>query len=390
MKKKIIFVTKALWIGGIESALVNLLNHFNYEKYDVTLLVLCAELDMKEQVNPKCRLLIVDREQTVSFNKSYKYRCLYHLTEESESPSPFHKMMMWTVPGIKWIENRLYINYIHTFLKREHFDTCIIYSDVAAETAIRAINADKFLMFYHHGAMRHVYHDAVAYRKCEKIIAVSENQADELKRFIPSVTEKIISIHNLTDIEGIRFKAVQPVVETFDKTKFNIVSVGRVSHEKGMDIAVRICAKLVEDGLDNVRWWIVGGGPAMQEVRDTIVETHMEKHIVIVGMQSNPYPYIYQADLYVQPSRFEGYPMTILEALVLGKPVVSTNNNGAREILIEGKTGFLCPIDVNEISDTIKMLLSDSGKRHALSENVQKLDFEQQNRQYIGKIEDLM
>ena len=54
MKKKIIFVTKALWIGGIETALVNLLKQFDYEKYDVTLLVLRAELDMLDQIHPKC------------------------------------------------------------------------------------------------------------------------------------------------------------------------------------------------------------------------------------------------------------------------------------------------------------------------------------------------
>ena len=61
MKKKIIFVTKALWIGGIETALVNLLKHFDYNKFDVTLLVLKAELDMLDQINPNCKVIIADR-----------------------------------------------------------------------------------------------------------------------------------------------------------------------------------------------------------------------------------------------------------------------------------------------------------------------------------------
>ena len=86
MKKKIIFVTKALWIGGIETALVNLLNHFDYQKYDVTLLVLHAELNLLEQINPNCRILITDREKTYTFSEKYQFSRLYHLTEEAENP----------------------------------------------------------------------------------------------------------------------------------------------------------------------------------------------------------------------------------------------------------------------------------------------------------------
>lgn len=388
MKKKIIFVTKALWIGGIETALVNLLNHIDYTKYDVTLLVLYAELDMLEQIHPSCRVLIADREKTYTFEKNYKYSRLYHMTEKTDSPSKLHKMMMWVVPAIKWFENRLYISYIRNLMKDEQFDIVVIYSDVAAETAIRAINADKFLMFYHHGAMRHVYHDEIAYKMCDKIIAVSENQANELKKFVPSSAAKIIAIHNLTDVEGIRAKAVQPTEENFDKTKFNIVSVGRVSHEKGMDIAVRVCAKLVEDGFDDVRWWIVGGGPAMQEVLDVIAENHMEDYVITVGMQENPYPYIRQADLYVQPSRFESFGLTIMEALILEKKVVSTDTFGAKEILSRREDCALCKVDVTLIANTVKKYIR-CPELLQQAENVFK-QFEQENKTLMEAFENLL
>lgn len=312
------------------------------------------------------------------------------MTENCENPSVVHRMMMWIVPVIKWVENRLYINYVRNLMKDEHFNTAIIYSDVAAETAIRAIDADKFLMFYHHGAMRHVYHDEIAYKKCENIIAVSENQANELKKFIPMAANKIVSIHNLTDADGIRQKAAWPIKETFDETRFNIVSVGRVSHEKGMDIAVRVCAKLVKAGYKDVRWWIVGSGPAMQEVEDTITETHMEDYVITVGMQSNPYPYIRQADLYVQPSRVEGYPMTILEALILGQPVVSTDNNGAKEIIKNTVTGILLPIDVDIFTKTVESLLLDGSILQKLKKNVACLDFDKQNFESISMLEKLL
>lgn len=390
MKKKIIFVTKALWIGGIETALVNLLKYFDYDKYDVTLLVLKAELDMLDQIQPKCRVLIADREETVTFQERYRYGRLFHLTEKSDAPSRLHKMMMWTVPIIRWAENRLYIRYIKKQMKNERFDTAVIYSDVAGETAIRAIKADKYLMFYHHGAMRHVYHDKIAYKKCEKIIAVSEHQAKALRKFNPRYSSKVTAIPNLTDVVGIREKSLALTREQFDTTKFNIVSVGRVSHEKGIDLAVKACAELVTEGNDNIRWWIVGDGPAMQEVKKMIKELHMEEYVITVGMQKNPYPYIRQADLYVQPSRFEAFGLTMLEAMILGKAVLATDTMGAHEIINDGKNGLICDVTGNGMAGQIKELILDLKKLAKLERAVREIDFIEHNRNNLSRIEELL
>lgn len=390
MKKKIIFVTKALWIGGIETALVNLLKYFDYDQYDVTLLVIKAELDMLDQIQPKCRVLIADREETVTFQERYRYGRLFHLTEKSDAPSRLHKMMMWTVPIIRWAENRLYIRYIKKQMKNERFDTAVIYSDVAGETAIRAIKADKYLMFYHHGAMRHVYHDKIAYKKCEKIISVSEHQAEALRKFNPRYSGKVTTIPNLTDVAGIQEKSLALTREQFDTTKFNIVSVGRVSHEKGMDLAVKACAELVTEGNDNIRWWIVGDGPAMQEVKKMIKELHMEEYVITVGMQKNPYPYIRQADLYVQPSRFEAFGLTILEAMILGKAVLATDTMGAHEIINDGKNGLICDVTGKGMAGQIKELILDLKKLAKLERAVREIDFIEHNRNNLSRIEELL
>lgn len=387
MKKKILFVSEALWIGGIETALVNLLNRMDYEKYDVTLLLRWAifDGDMRQKVPTQCRIVTFDRE-----NGQYRYARLYHLTEESENPSALHKAMMWAVPMIKWVENRLYICYVKNQMRGEHFDTCIIYSDVAAETAVRAIQADKYLLFYHHGAMRRVWHDEIGYRKSEKIIAVSSAVEQKLRSFRPKYADKMMTLHNLTDVEGIRAKGAEPVPEQFPEDQFNIVSCGRVSHEKGMDLAVEACAELVKMGHENLHWWIVGGGPAEEEVRAKIAELHMEDYVTMLGMKSNPYPYIQQADLYVQPSRFEGYPMTILEALILEQPVVSTNNTGAKEILHDGATGILCGISPQSVADKVHELLNNADVLENLRENVSKSDMDADNKQVLALLDELL
>ena len=354
MKKKIVFVAEALWIGGIETALVNLLNCMDYEKYDVTCLVLRGSLELVERITPRCRLIVADRGRTVTFTEVYKHNRLYHLTEESENPSRLHRAMMWSVPAIRWVENRLYIRYIREQMKDEYFDTCVIYSDRTAEIAVRAVKADKYLLFYHHGAMRKVWHDEIGYRKADKIIAVSGAVEQKLRTFRPKYADKMMTIHNLTDVEGIRAKSLEPIPEVFPADKFNIVSCGRVSREKGMDLAVEAAAELVAMGYDDIHWWIVGGGPAENEVREKITQLHMEDHVTMLGMKDNPYPYIRKADLYVQPSRFESYGLTIAEAMVLGKQIVSTDTDGARELIRNGENGTLCAVAAAEIALAVR------------------------------------
>ena len=390
MKKKIIFVTKALWIGGIETALVNLLKYFDYDKYDVTLLVLKAELDMLDQIPPKCRVMIVDREKSVTFQKKYRYSRLFHLTEEPDSPSRLHRIMMWTIPIIRWTENRLYIRYIRRLMQEEQFGTAVIYSDVSGETAIRAIKADKYLMFYHHGAMRHVYHDKIAYKKCNKIIAVSAHQAEALRNFVPRHADKIVAVNNLADVKGIRAKSQETIPEKFDKGYFNIVTCGRISKEKGMDLAVEACNRLIEDGYKKIRWWIIGGGPAYNDVKKMVQKLNLESYVYMPGMKENPYPYIAKADLYVQPSRFEGYPMSILEAVILKKIVISTNNMGAEEMLKNLKCGILCKIDSTDLAEKISSIISDSQYYDEKKQEMEEIDLMQKNRGILKQIETLL
>ena len=389
-KKKVVFVAKALWIGGIETALMNLLNQFDYNKYDVTLLVIHAELNLLDRIPHDCRVVIADREKGYTFKKEYKYATLYHLTEDTENPSVLHKLFMWTIPIVKWIENRLYIRYLRRGMRKEHFDTCVIYSDVVAEMAIRSVDADRYLMFYHHGAMRHMYHDRIAYKKCENIIAVSQNLADELKRFVPSAAGKVVAIHNLTDIDGVKAKAMCQTEDEFDKNRYHIVSVGRVSPEKGMDIAVQACAKLVEEGLKDICWWIVGDGPAMDDIKRVVTELHMEPYMRLVGMKDNPYPYIRQADLYVQPSRVEAFGLTITEAMILGKPVVATNTQGAREILTAHNNGRLCEIDSGSLALQIKQLIAQPQYARNLEQGQMDSMYIDNNLEAMKKLEALL
>lgn len=391
MKKKLIFITEALWIGGIETALVNLLNRLDYNRFDVTCLVLRDSLDVADRITPQCRLIVSDRQHKVTFPKGYGCKRLYNIMEEPQNAAKFRRFIWFALRVVfRAAEARCYASYVKKQLKGVHFDTAVIYSDRAAETAVRAVSADRFLMFYHHGAMRREYHDAYGYRKADKVIAVSPALAEKLRAYRSKYADKIISVNNIIDIDGVREKGLDIPTVKFSADCFNIVSCGRLSHAKGMDIAVDACAKLVADGFTGFHWYIVGGGPEESALREQIMRLGLEDCVSLLGMQSNPYPYIRCADLYVQPSRFEAFGLTIREAQVLAVPVLSTRTDGSAELISDGETGLLCESDADSIAAAIIRLYNAPKLRESIQAELQNHDFERDNSAILKQLYSLL
>ena len=245
-------------------------------------------------------------------------------------------------------------------------------------------------MFYHHGAMRREYHDAYGYRKADKVIAVSPALAEKLRAYRSKYADKIISVNNIIDIDGVREKGLDIPTVKFSADCFNIVSCGRLSHAKGMDIAVDACAKLVADGFTGFHWYIVGGGPEESALREQIMRLGLEDCVSLLGMQSNPYPYIRCADLYVQPSRFEAFGLTIREAQVLAVPVLSTRTDGSAELISDGETGLLCESDADSIAAAIIRLYNAPKLRESIQAELQNHDFERDNSAILKQLYSLL
>lgn len=390
-KKRIIFVSQALWIGGIETALVNLINKLDYNKYDVTCLITQNYLDMAERLTKNCRLIVADRHSIVTFTNPYKFEKLYKILEEPQGATRFRRFL-WHILNIlfKALENHLYSGYIKEQLKGESFDTAIIYSDRIAEIAVKAINAKKFLMFYHHGAMRKEYHDCYGYKKSEKIIAVSDNIARKLKTYRKKYANKIVVVNNVIDIASIIEKSKEPIEEAlFPENKFNIVSCGRLSPVKGLSFAVEAVAKLVEEGYTDINWYIVGGGPIEKEIKEQIAAHKMEKHIFMLGMKNNPYTYMKKCNLFIQPSLFEGYSLSIMEAKILGIPILATYAAAGNQIE-NGIDGFLCDTNTVSVYENLLRLYKNREKLENCKRTLLNCDFDSINQKIIFDIEKML
>ncbi|MBQ7300530.1 MAG: glycosyltransferase [Clostridia bacterium] len=390
MKKKIIFISQALWIGGIESALVNLLNALDYERYDITCLILQDYQDMAHRIPESCKLLVADRGHTVTFTEKYKWSRLFNLMEKPKN-APYFRLLIWKVLCLllKAPEAILYSRYIKRQLGSMAYDTAVIYSDVAAEIAVRAVTADRFLMFYHHGAMRRVYHDIFGYKKSEAVITVSHSQAESLREFVPQYADKVQAIPNLIDVDNILNRSQEEPTIIFPEDGFHIVTCGRLSREKGMDLAVEACSILVNKGYTDLHWWLIGGGPMTDELQRLTKEFRMENHVHFLGMQPNPYPFILQGDLAVQPSRFEGHCVAIMEYKILGRPIVSTKA-AAKEQITDGVNGILCDTNAVALADAIERFIDDETLLKKLKENSPEEEFKKQNALAVKQIEMLL
>lgn len=388
MKKKVIFISQALWIGGIETALVNLLNRFDYDKYDVTCLIVQNSLEMAERITPKCRLIVADRDSTASFDKPYKFSRLFGLIQKPQNASKL-RLIIWRVLQffLRALELRLYSHYIKKQLRNEHFDTAIIYTNRVSEIAVRALEADKFITFFHHGSFRREYHDVWGYEHSCSIVTVSDSIKSQFAQALPKYADKLTVIPNITDVEVIRRKSSEMSVEYPDG--FNIVSCGRLDPVKGFDLAIGACKLLLDKGINGFYWHIIGGGPIETELKKAAADSGAGEHIVFHGMQQNPYPYMANADLFVQPSRFEGYSLSIMEALALSLPIVATKA-AAGEQITDGVNGVLCDTSAESIAEAVKNLYIGKDEANKYREYLISYDFERLNNRIIADIESLI
>lgn len=145
-----------------------------------------------------------------------------------------------------------------------------------------------------------------------------------------------------------------------------ILTIGRLAYQKGYDFALEACKKLKDKNI-NFRWYALGKGPLQKEIEDYINQNGLSEHFVLLGVKSNPYPYIKQADIYVQPSRFEGFGIAIAEARMLDIPVVTTRFDAVYNQMVHGKNGLIVDMNAEAITDGILQLLEDSSLKDEIT-----------------------
>lgn len=369
MKKKILFVCYGLGFGGIEKCLVNLINNMAEKKYDIDLLLMNPETELKSDIQRK-----------INYIDSFKY---VMNTTDTYSEIKYRGGIIKNFGRfieycIFRISNKLRLPVWKLFRKLpEKYDIAVAYSqnDCSPYYVIDKVSARRKVMWYHNGAYeaseKKFHRDLKYYSKFDYVVAVSSDCKQVLQRYFKLNENRLIVLRNFCDMKLICEEAKKFVPKTYDNSKINIVSVGRMTKEKGTELAVDACEWLKKKEM-GICWHWVGDGNCKNEILKKIREKNLNDDFILEGNQKNPYPYINNADIYVQPSFYEAYSTTVTEAKVLNKVIVATDVGGMREQIYDGENGKIVPIDAVEIAKAVKKLIENRELADLFMKNLQK------------------
>ncbi len=350
--KKIVILLPSIQYGGIQRSLLEALNVVDTTKYDVTVYAY-------GHFNPLAELLPKDVKVIIDTDKSHYIRKPVSIY--------LHIALLFSkiCRNTKNIEkfSKKIKNYIHgekaKYPAKKYFsqgvDVAISYAMGLCTQMALNIKADRHYVFFHSSDPN--FHRDLSdkyFKHFDNIIAVGENVQEMLKENFPTEKEKIGLIKNYIDSDNIENLANEYTVDTTtDDKKIIITSVIRVDKEKGANLIVSASAKLKECGVP-FKWYIVGDGAQRDEIESQIKINDLTEDVIITGYRENPYPYIKVCDVFVHPTYEESFGLSILEALILGKTIVSTETMGAKEVLNNGEFGYLVPINSDAIAAAVK------------------------------------
>jgi len=206
--------------------------------------------------------------------------------------------------------------------------------------------------------------------KIDKIACVSDDWRDNFKKTFPYYRDKVFTVYNLFNIDELKYKADKFYPREFDSTRFNIVTTARIDlSTKRLNIIPTICNRLLEKGIDNFSWFIVGDGQDRTLLENAIDDAKMNNRIFILGRKTNPYPFVKNADLFVLTSCRESYGMVLKESVILGTPVVTTKYPASYEVIRENEQGLITDFDAESIANGIERLYKDKELYNMLKEN---------------------
>ena len=371
-KRKIFIAIHQLNLGGAQKALISALNAIDYSENEVTLYVRKDRLDLLPQVNRNVSKIIINKDHTRYYRKPYAV-LLYFKSRINDllkcsNEANDEKLKQYIVKKQIEFEKR------HCFSQDITYDVAISYiQGYTAKSVSDNIKAKRKVMFYHDSTdSLHELHCEVM-KHFDKTYCVSKGAQKAMQGFYPQFVEKIDCLENYVDAESVRQKANE-FVPDYPKDKLILCSCGRITPVKGYDLAVEAAEILKQNGLD-FKWYFVGDGVDRPKIEALISEKRLQDYIEITGLQDNPYPYIKNCDIYVQPSYEEAYGLTIIEAQILGKTVVSTSTVGGQSIIHDGENGVIADINSESIAQKINLISQDKSLQITIINNLAKMDY---------------
>lgn len=385
MKKSVLFAVRNMNIGGVEKSLISLLNSMNPKEYDIDILLLENQGGFLKDIPSWVRVIICDDYASIRDELNLPpMTVIKRLFKSGKIPRAF-RLLSGFVPyriskNILQYYKAVFSGFKVTGLKK-HYDVAVSYTSLISYLSYVVLNyvsAERYFGWIHFDVSQLVIEKKSfleLHERMSKIYVVSKSGKTALCKLFPFLESRCFVRYNILNKDDIIQRSKEKADIPPSNGLITIITVARLSYEKGIDLAIDAAAELMKEFPD-FRWYIVGEGKEFSKLQSMIQEKGLQEHVFLLGKKSNPIPYIKVADIYVQPSRTEGYCTTTNEAKVLSKPVVATDVNGIREQFVNNETAFIVPREnIHEMSKALQILCTNESERGRLSRNIKKYGF---------------
>ncbi len=333
-QKRLLFTSYNLDMGGIEKALLNLVNRIDSNKYEITVILEKKEGIFLNRVNPN----VIVKELKVSNNTNIILRKVINVLRKS-----IFKLF----------------NY-HTY----DFSCC--YATHSYSSSKLALMASSNTAIYVHSDFRVVYpkeedfyyfFDSRRIRDYRNIIFVSNENKEGFVELYDDLKDRCKVFNNFIDTAEIIEQSKEKITAKKSKGKELLVFVGRLD-----DSSKKISRQIhLVDKISSLELWIIGDGPDREKYEEEVKEKKLEKRITFFGKKENPFPYMKQADYVILTSDYEGFPVTYLEAIVLNKNIITTFPT-SDDTLDVAKYGTIISKEHTKMVKEVKELLKNPKK----------------------------
>lgn len=359
-RKKVLFLIHTLQVGGAEKVLVNLVNNMDSKKYDITVMTVINTGAFREELNDNIRYKTIFNIPKLKKKQENKKsgNILGGTSKIKQTLLKFY--------GFFWRHancEKIYKKYVN-----DDYDVEIAFLEGVTTKILSASTNEKAkkIAWLHVDLIKEAKTDKFfkslgeeksVYEKFDNVVAVSKVVKDQfIKKLSFEQVEKVLVKYNVIDEKMIISKSEESL--DFEKDNFTLCTIGRLASQKGYDRLLRIVKRLNEDDL-KFDLWIIGVGPEEKNLRDFIQENNLS-NVKMLGYQQNPYKYIRKSDAFVCSSIAEGFSTVVSEAIILGKPIVTTDCAGMKEMLGENNEyGIVTENSEEKLYEGLKKFLSD-------------------------------
>lgn len=345
MKSILVFVD-SLNEGGVSKVLLDLLENINKEKYDITVMTLYNQGVFINKVK-----------------KYAKYKYCFNIPDTNDNSLKANLYRKYWGGILRFPESFMYKWFV-----KEKYDIEIAFMHGWSTKFISASNnkKSKKIAWVHvdlvtwnrvDGVFKSLEHHKNVYSKFNEVLCVSKTVKEGIENKYGVRNAKVL--YNPIDRDKILKLSNEEVDINNDSNKIKLISVGRLSEEKGYDRLLRVFNKLNKEGF-NIELTLVGSGEKYNELNNYIKENSLESSVSLLGYKHNPYKYVKSSDLFICSSLSEGFSLVIGEAMAMGIPVVSVDCPGPNELLGYGTYGKLVKNNEEELYKGIKELILDN------------------------------